>query len=86
MAKLRVTLVDGNVSEHRITPSVEFAFEAYAKKGFSRAFREDELQTHIFWISWECLRRANTLESIPAFGPAYIDLLDKVEVLDDVPN
>ena len=45
MAKLKVTKIDGNVTEHQITPSIEYAFELYAKKGFHRAFREDEKQT-----------------------------------------
>ena len=32
MARIQIKLVSGDVSDHRITPSIEYAFEAYAKK------------------------------------------------------
>jgi hypothetical protein len=84
MAKLKVTKVDGNVSEHQITPSIEYAFELYAKKGFHRAFREDEKQSDVYWLAWECLRAAG--ETVPTFGAAFLATLKKVEVLDDDPE
>jgi hypothetical protein len=43
MASLKVVRADGTESIHEITPAIEFAFESYAKKGFYRAFREDQL-------------------------------------------
>ena len=86
MARLQIKLANGDVSEHRITPAIEYAFEVYAKKGFSRAFREDEKQSDIFWLAWECLRRSGTMETIPPFGTGFVDLLDEVKVLDDLPN
>jgi hypothetical protein len=42
MAKLKITRADGSVTEHKITPRIEYAFELYAKKGFHKAFRDDE--------------------------------------------
>ena len=84
MAKLKVTKVDGNVSEHQITPSIEYAFELYAKQGFHKAFRLEEKQTDVYWLSWECLRAAG--ETVPMFGAEFIKLLKKVEVLDDDPE
>ena len=84
MAKLKVTKIDGNVSEHQITPSIEYAFELYAKKGFHRAFREDEKQTDVYWLAWECLRAAG--ETVPMFGAEFLKTLKKVEVLDDDPE
>ena len=42
MAKLKITKIDGSISEHEITPAVEFAFEATKGKGFHKAFRDDE--------------------------------------------
>jgi hypothetical protein len=45
MAKLKITRADGSVSEHKITPRIEYAFELYAKKGFHKAFRDDEKQS-----------------------------------------
>ena len=84
MAKLKVTKVDGNVSEHQITPSIEYAFELYAKKGFHRAFREDEKQTAVYWLAWECLRSSG--DTVPMFGAEFLKTLSKVEVLDDDPE
>ncbi len=56
MAKLIVTMVDNTVHNIEITPRLEYAFELYAKKGFHKAFRDDEMQTSIYWLSWEGLR------------------------------
>ena len=84
MAKLKVTKVDGNVSEHQITPSIEYAFELYAKKGFHRAFREDEKQTDVYWLAWECLRSSG--DTVPMFGAEFLKTLSKVEVLDEDPE
>jgi hypothetical protein len=86
MARLQIKLVSGEVSDHRITPSIEYAFEIWAKKGFSKAFAEDSKQEHIFYLAWECLKRSGTMNPIPTFGAGFIDLLDEVKVLDDLPN
>ena len=51
MAKLKITRADGTLSEHQITPKIEWAFELYAKKGFHKAFRDDENYT--FVSAWE---------------------------------
>jgi len=50
----------------------------------SKALRENEKQTDIFWLAWECLRRANV--TVPTFGIEFIDTLDTVEVLDESKN
>jgi hypothetical protein len=84
MAKLKITKTDGTVTEQQITPSVEYAFEIYAKKGFHRAFREDEKQTDVYWLAWECLRSSG--ETVPMFGADFLKTLKKVEVLDDDPE
>ena len=34
MAKLKITRATGEVTEHQITPGVEYAFELYKGKGF----------------------------------------------------
>ena len=87
MAKLRITMVNGDVGDYPITPSIEYAFEAHAKKGFSKAFREDEKQGDVFFVAYECLKRSGTLHRIPLFGASFIEMLAKVEVLDDdAPN
>ena len=84
MAKLKITRADGSVSEHQITPSIEYAFELHAKEGFHKAFRLHERQSDVYWLSWECLRRSG--EIVKPFGVEFIDTLSKVEVLDDDPE
>ena len=83
MARLKITRATGEVTEHQITPRIEYAFELYAKKGFHKAFRDDEKQTDLFYLSWECLRSSG--ENVKPFGADFLDTLSKVEVLDDEP-
>lgn len=83
MARLKITRASGEVTEHQITPRIEYAFELYAKMGFHRAFRELERQTDVYWLAHECLRASG--EVVKSFGPEFLDSLVKVEVLDDLP-
>jgi hypothetical protein len=83
MAKLKITRMDGSVLEGEITPAVEYSFELYSKKGFHRSFREDEMQTSVYWLSWEITRRSG--ESVKPFGIEFIETLKSVEVLDSDP-
>lgn len=85
MARLKVTRADGTESTHELTPAIEYAFEQYAKKGFYKAFREDQKQSDIYWLAWECLRRAGAPDVKP-FGEVFLETLKAVEVLDDDPN
>ena len=84
MAKLKITRADGSVSEHQITPKIEWAFELYAKMGFHVAFRTLERQTDVYWLAWECLRTSG--QTVPMLGAEFLDTLVKVEVLDDDPS
>ena len=83
MARLKITRADGNVSEHQITPRIEYAFELFAKKGFMKAFRDDEKQSDLYWLAHEWLRTSG--ETVKPFGAEFLDTLSKVEVLDDLP-
>ena len=83
MAKLKITRNDGSVLEGEITPAVEYAFELHHKKGFHRSFREDEMQTMVFWVAWEVTRRSG--ETVKPFGIEFIETLKSVEVLDSDP-
>jgi ribulose bisphosphate carboxylase small subunit len=86
MASLKITRADGTVTTHEVTPSVEYAFEQQFRKGFHKAFREDERQEHIYWLAWECLRRADAPDVKP-FGLPFLETLKEVEVVaDDSPN
>jgi hypothetical protein len=84
MAKLKITRANGEVSEHRITPGVEYAFEIKYQAGISKVLRDHERQTEIYYLAHECLRRANVV--VPTFGLEFIETLDTVEVLDDEKN
>jgi hypothetical protein len=81
MASLKITQTDGNTTEHRITPAVEFAFEQHHKIGFHKAFRDREQQSDLYWLAWECLRRSGT--TVKPFGMDFVATLDSVEVVED---
>ncbi len=86
MASLKITRADGTESTHQLIPAIEYAFEQQFRKGFHKAFREDEKQEHIYWLAWECLRRADAPDVKP-FGLAFLETLQAVEVLaDNYPN
>lgn len=86
MASLKITRADGTESTHQLTPAIEYAFEQQFRKGFHKAFREDEKQEHIYWLAWECLRRADAPDVKP-FGLTFLETLQAVEVLaDNYPN
>lgn len=83
MARLKIVRTDGSVIEGEITPAVEYSFELYAKQGFHKAFRNEELQSHVYWIAWEITRRSG--ETVKPFGIEFIETLKSVEVLDSDP-
>ena len=81
MAKLKITRANGEITEHKITPGIEYSFELKWGAGISKILREHEQQTHIFWLAWECLRKSGA--QVPLFGVEFIDSLETVEVLDE---
>ena len=83
MAKLKIVRTDESVIEGEITPAVEYAFELHHKVGFHRAFREQEMQGMLYWLSWEVIRRSG--ETVKPFGIECIETLKSVEVLDSDP-
>jgi len=83
MAKLKIVRNDGSELIGEISPAVEYAFELHHKKGFHRAFREDEMQSMVYWLAWEITRRAG--EAPKPFGEAFVETLQSVEVLDSDP-
>ena len=83
MAKLKIVRTDGSVLEGEITPAVEYSFEQYAKKGFHKSFRDDEMQTSVYWLAWEVTRRSG--ESVKPFGIDFIETLKSVSVEDSDP-
>jgi hypothetical protein len=83
MAKLIVTLADDSVTHIEITPRLEYAFELYAKKGFHKAFRDDEKQTDVYYLTWEGLRLSGV--TVKPFGPDFLETLKSVEVAESDP-
>jgi hypothetical protein len=83
MAKLKIVLSSGDTHELQITPAIEVAFEAYAKKGLHKAFREDEKQTDVYWLAWKTLQMNGV--TVKPFDSGFLDQLTRVEVLDDDP-
>jgi hypothetical protein len=83
MAKLKVTKVDGSVTEYEITPILEWSFEQYANKGFHKAILEDQKQSHIYWLVFEACRRAGEMPK--PFGEGFLETLKSVEVLESDP-
>jgi len=69
MARLKIVRQDGSVLEGEITPAVEYSFELHHKKGFHKAFRDDEMQTSVYWLAWEITRRSG--ESVKPFGTKH---------------
>ena len=83
--RLKITRASGEETTHQITPSVEYAFEQYAKKGFYRAFSEDQKQSDVYWLAWECLRKSG--ETVKPFGEQFLETIKKVEILEaESPN
>jgi hypothetical protein len=83
MAKLKIVRADGTSSEHEITPSVEYAFEQYKGKGFHKSFREEEKQSDLYWLAYECIRK--TGEIVKPFGIEFLETLKSVEVIEEDP-
>ena len=85
MLKIKITKASGDISEHEITPAIEYAFEQNFKSGFHKRFRDEERQSDIYWLAWECLRRSG--ETVKPFGEQFLETISKVEVLGaDSPN
>ena len=68
MAKLVVTMSDNSVHHIEISPRLEYAFELYAKKGFHKAFRDDEKQSDVYWLAHHGLMLAGEVNSKTALA------------------
>jgi len=84
MAKLKITRATGDVSEYQITPAIEYAFEKHFNGSFHKIFREREMQSDVYWLAWESIRRSG--EVVKPFGEEFLESLAKVEVTEDDPN
>jgi hypothetical protein len=83
MASLKVTFETGVVETYKITPAIEVEFEAYAKMGINKCFREQEKQTDIYYLVWIAIK--NSGQNVTVFGSEFLKTLKEVEVLDSDP-
>lgn len=83
MAKLKIVRQDGSVIEGEITPAVEYFFEQHTKMGFHKAFRTEEMQSHVYLLAHEVIRRSG--ETVKPFGMEFIETLKSVSVEDSDP-
>jgi len=83
MAKLKVTRADNAVQEFEITPVIEYSFEQHFKKGFHKSLIEDAMQSSVYWLCWEAIRRSG--ETVPPFGEKFLESIKGVEVLESDP-
>jgi hypothetical protein len=70
MAKLKITRADGSVSEHKITPRIEYAFELYAKKlVFIKPLEMMRSKAMFTGLAYECLRTSG--EVVKSLGQSF---------------
>ena len=79
MASLKITRASGEII-CKITPVIEMAFEKKYNCGIHKKFRDDEMSSDLYWLSWDCLRR---LEVVDPWGDAFLETLIAVEVIED---
>lgn len=77
--RLKITRATGETIV-QVTPAVEYAFEKYAGVGISKAYRESEKQSDIYWLAHNALQRQ---EVLAPFGDDFLTSLISVEILDD---
>ena len=83
MAQLKITFTDGKELSGEISPLMEYLFEQHYKIGFHKAFREQEMQSMVYWLSHEIVKRSG--EPVDAKFENFIATLKSVEVLDSDP-
>ena len=79
MASLKITRASGEVV-CKITPAIEYAFEQKFNCGIHKQFRDQEKQSDIYYLAWECLRR---IDVVDPWGDNFLTTLISVEVIDD---
>lgn len=81
--KLKITRTTGEVSEYKVTPSIEVAFEDHAQMGLIKALREREKNSDVYYLAWLCLQKNG--EVVKPYGQGFLETLERVEVLGDDP-
>jgi hypothetical protein len=83
MAQLKITFIDGKELVGEISPLLEYQFEQHYKTGFHKAFREQEMQSMVYFLAHEITKRSG--EVVDARLETFIGTLKSVEVQDSDP-
>jgi hypothetical protein len=84
MASLKVTFESGAVETYKITPAIEVEFEAYAKMGITKCFRETEMQTHLYYLVWVAIKHSG--QTVALWGPEFLKTLASVDIEETDPS
>ena len=83
MAQLKITFIDGKELVGEISPLLEYQFEQHYKTGFHKAFREQEMQSMVYFLAHEITKRSG--EAVDARLETFIGTLKDVKVQDSDP-
>lgn len=83
MAQLKIKFTDGKELSGEISPLIEYLFEQHYKIGFHKAFREQEMQSMVYWLAHEIVKRSG--EPVDARLETFIATLQSVDVVDSDP-
>ena len=83
MVKLKIHRDTGVVEEYDIMPAIEVEFEAYAKMGINKRFREMESQTDVYYLCWLALK--HNKKEVAVFGEAFLNTLKAVDIEESDP-
>jgi hypothetical protein len=75
---LRVAMSDVDVVEVDVTPRAAVDFERHFKIGFLRAFAQNQLLEHVYYLGWDCLRLSG--RAVKSFEE-WLDDVATVEVV-----
>lgn len=81
---LKVTTTDGSTNNYKVSPALRFAFEQHHKKGWTKAFTVEGMESDIYWLVWEAKRQAG--EVVKPFGAEFVSTLQEVEIEAEGPN
>lgn len=82
--RIKVVRADNSESIFEITPAVEYAFELTHKKSWEKAFLEENMRSHVYWVIWECVRRSG--ETVKPFGMDFVETIKSWDFIFDDPN
>lgn len=83
---MRIAVVyEGVATEHKVTPVIEYTFEAHFKDGLGPTLSKGR-NSDVYWLAWECLRVSGV--TVPPFGVEFLNKLDSADFVEEpaLPN